>query len=190
MKKEFDKKIFKEMILYVAERCADKPNFGSTHLNKILHYTDFFWYGHTGESLSGETYLCAKHGQVPKHFEEVRDELVREGFLAMVEKRCVDYVQKRPTVLKKIELTALSQEQREFIDTIIVWLVDHTAGYVSDQVAHEDLAWKYLNPGDEIPYETVFFRRKKNLSAGEIEAAQAFIEAYEEKLKERPLAAV
>jgi hypothetical protein len=185
MKKEFDKEIFKEMILYISERCKDKANFGSIHLNKILHYSDLLWYGHTGESISGETYLREKHGQVSKHLVEVRDELIREGFLEIVERPYFDYIQKRPVVKREVEFVKLSKEQREFIDTIIAELVDLTATYISEKIAHEDLSWQYLNNGEEIPYESVFFRRKNSLTEEDIAWANQEIEEYEASMREK-----
>jgi hypothetical protein len=183
MKKEFDKEIFKEMILYISERCKDKPHFDTAHLEKILHYSDFFWYGHTGVSISGETYLRQQHGPTPKHLEEALEELVRDGFLEVVKKPRVDYTQRKPVIKKSFELNKLSKEQAEFIDTVIVDLVDLA-------IAREDIFWQYLSNGEEIPYETVFFRRRKTLSPSEIDEAQDFIDRYEKRLKEKNHVAV
>jgi len=183
MNKEFDQEVFKEMILYISERCQDKPHFDTARLEKILHYSDFFWYGHTGTSISSETYVRRQHGPTPKHLEETLDKLVRDGLLEVVKKPRVDYTQKKPVLKKIFEPNKLSKEQAEFIDTVIVDVVDLA-------VAREDVFWQYLDNGEEIPYETVFFRRRKSLSPNELDEAQDFIDRYEKRLNAKEHVAV
>lgn len=183
MTKEFDQETFKEMILYISERCQDKLQFDTARLEKVLHYSDFFWYGHTGASISGETYLRRQHGPTPKHLEETLEKLVRDGFLEVIKKPRVDYTQKKPVIKKPCELNKLSKEQAEFIDTVIVDVVDLA-------VAREDIFWQYLGNGEEIPYETVFFRRRQSLSPSELDEAQDFIDRYEKPLNEKNNVAV
>jgi len=180
MKKEFDQETFKEMIFYISERCKDKPHFDTAHLEKILHYSDFFWYGHTGASISGETYIRRQHGPTPKHLDETLEKLVRDGFLEVVKKPRVDYMQKKPVIKKSCEPSKLSKEQAEFIDTVIVDLA----------IAREDIFWQYLSNGEEIPYETVFFRRRQSLSPSELDEAQDFIGRYEKRLNTKNNVAV
>lgn len=183
MKQEFDQNIFKEMILYISERCKEKSQFDTARLEKILHYSDFFWYGHTGASISGETYVRRQHGPTPKHLEETLDKLVGDGFLEIVKKPRVDYTQKKPMLKKTFKPSKLSKEQAEFIDTVIVDVVDLA-------VAREDVFWQYLGNGEEIPYETVFFRRRQSLSPSELDEAQDFIDRYENRLNEKNNVAV
>ncbi|MEK7727529.1 MAG: Panacea domain-containing protein [candidate division KSB1 bacterium] len=182
MKKTFDRERFKETILYIAERCQDKPAFGSTHLNKILHYSDFLFYAETGEPISGETYLRQKHGQIPKHLVEVREELINEGKLIMVERQYFGRTQKRPVLASPIHYELLTPEQREFINGIIVALIDYNAAEVSEQIAHEDLSWAYLENDEEIPYETVFFRRSNPITHETMAWAKSVINEYEDDL--------
>jgi len=42
MEREIDERKFKELILYVADKCSDDPDFGAVKLNKILFYSDFY----------------------------------------------------------------------------------------------------------------------------------------------------
>lgn len=183
MKKTFDRELFKEMILYIAERCQDKPAFGSTHLNKILHYSDFLFYAQTGAPISGETYLRQKHGQIPKHLVEVREELINEGKLIMVERQYFGRKQQRPVLASPIHYELLTLAQREFIDGVIAALIDYSAVEVSEQIAHEDLSWTYLENDEEIPYETVFFRRSNPIAHETMAWAKSVINEYEDDLR-------
>ena len=182
MRKEFDKELFKELILYISERCQDKPSFGSTHLNKILHYADFFWYASTGDSISGEKYIRQKHGQIPKHLMQVRDELVKEGKLTIEEQQYFGKTQKRPVVVPPVHYQKLTDAQKEFIDEVVSVIADYSAKDLSEKIAHEDLAWQYLNNDEEIPYETVFFRRKNAVSEETMAWAQSVVDEYEASL--------
>jgi len=182
MKKAFDQAVLKEMILYISARCQDRPAFGSIHLNKMLHYADFFWYAQTGESMSGEAYLRQKHGQVPKHLLQARNELVNEGKLAIEDRQYFGKIQKRPIALPPFNYQKLTDEQKQFLDEIITALADYSATEVSEQIAHEDLARQYLKNDEAIPYETVFFRRKNAVSEETMVWAQSAIGEYEEAL--------
>lgn len=184
MKEAFNREVFKEMILYISERCQDKPAFGSTHLNKILHYSDFLWYGYTGEAISNETYIREKYGQIPVHLQEVSKELEAEGKLKIEERNYFGKVQKRPVVTHTSNFKLLTNEQRDFIDQIINAISDYNASEVSNLIAHQDLSWQYLKNGEVIPYETVFFRRKNAVSEDTMIWARVVINEYEESLRE------
>lgn len=181
--REFDKDIFKEMILFISHRCQDYPTFGSTHLNKILHYSDFFWYGHTGESISNETYRRKDHGQVPEHLVEARRELQDEGKLQVLEKDYFGRLQKKPVITTTPSYSRLTDEQMDLINKVIEALVCHSASEVSEQIAHQDLSWQYLKDGEEIPYETVFFRRQNPVPDETMDWAKKVIDEYEESLR-------
>jgi hypothetical protein len=45
----FDKEKFKELVLYLAEKCETDPSFGVTKLNKLLYYCDFVAYSELGK---------------------------------------------------------------------------------------------------------------------------------------------
>src|SRR6056297_1005506 len=44
---------FKEILLYILEKCAGKPNVGETVLYKLLYFSDFNYYELYEEHLSG-----------------------------------------------------------------------------------------------------------------------------------------
>ena len=185
MTMKFDREIFEEMILYISEKCKDEPNFGSVLLNKILYYSDVLWFGLHGEAISGERYIRDDHGPRADDWYWVKDSLQKEGFLDVIEKSFHGKTQKRPVVKKAIEYNKLSKKQRTHIDEVISELVPHTASVVSE-FSHGNLSWKYLENGEEIPYETVFFlkpTKKKDLTDKELKWADDVIEEFEASLK-------
>jgi hypothetical protein len=171
------------MILYIAGRCQDKPAFGFLHLIKILHYSDFLWYGYTGEAMSNESYLREKYGQAPAHLLEVSKELEAEGKLKVEERDYLGKTQKRPIVTASPKFKLITNEQKDFIDQVIGAVSDHNVSEVSNLITRQDLSWQYLKDGEEIPYETVFFRRKNSVSEETMQWAKSVINEDEESLQ-------
>ena len=57
---------FKNVLLYILERCAGKPNVGETVLYKLLYFADFNYYELYEEHLTGAKYRKLPFGPVPK----------------------------------------------------------------------------------------------------------------------------
>ena len=57
---------FKNILLYLIERCAGKPNIGETVLNKLLYFCDFNFYELYEEHLTGARYKKLPYGLVPQ----------------------------------------------------------------------------------------------------------------------------
>jgi hypothetical protein len=183
MKEAFNREIFKEMILYIAGRCQDKPAFNSDRLNKVLYYSDFLWYGYTGEAMSHETYTRESNGPIAAHLAEVCKELEAEAKLKFDERNGFGKVEKRPIVTISPDFELLTNEQEKFIAQIIEASSGYNASEVSNLIAHQDMSWHYLRNGEAIPYETVFFRRKNPISEDTMRWAKSVINEYEESLR-------
>ncbi len=184
MQKSFDEQRLKEMILYISKCCADQSNFSETRLRKILFHADFLWFGRTGKSMSGETYFLAKPAPLPQHFDAVRDKLAIKGVPNFHKNSFANGERAAEIQDAPAKFRRLSTQQMAFIDEIIVSLKNDSAPNWENSLE------KTLQPGGEIPYQTVFFSQKQPLSKEEIEQAQAFVDAYEKRMKERRHAAV
>ena len=55
-----------ELVLYIAHKSQDDSNFGVTKLNKILFFSDFYYYGLTGKSITNSAYQHIQRGPAPK----------------------------------------------------------------------------------------------------------------------------
>src|SRR5690606_8991037 len=58
---------FKNVLLYILERCSGKPNVGETVLNKLLYFSDFNYYELYEEHLTGARYRKLPYGPVPQN---------------------------------------------------------------------------------------------------------------------------
>ena len=69
----------KELMLYVADKCSQDPNFGSTKLNKILWWSDFFAFGKIGKPITGVEYQKLDNGPAPRRLLPIRKGMVKKG---------------------------------------------------------------------------------------------------------------
>src|SRR5690349_20186889 len=67
---------FKELILYICQKCATDPKFGATKLDKLLYFSDFLAYAQLGELITGFEYRRLPNGPAPRRFVSVRDDMV------------------------------------------------------------------------------------------------------------------
>ena len=85
---KFDKEKFKQILLYLIEKCGSKINVGKTVIYKLLYFIDFDFYELNEEYLTGELYRKIEHGPAPCHFEEIEKELLENK---MIFKTIVEY---------------------------------------------------------------------------------------------------
>lgn len=62
---------FKNILLYILERCAGKPNIGETVLSKLLYFSDFNYYELYEEHLTGAKYLKLSYGPVTQKLDAI-----------------------------------------------------------------------------------------------------------------------
>ena len=58
---------FKNILLYILERYAGKPNVRETILSKLLYFSDFNYYELYNEHLTGSKYLKLPYGPVTQN---------------------------------------------------------------------------------------------------------------------------
>ncbi|MFI3330677.1 MAG: DUF4065 domain-containing protein [Rikenellaceae bacterium] len=148
---------FKNLILYILEKCAGKPNVGETVLYKLLYFSDFNYYELYEEHLSGATYRKLPNGPVPLNVDIVLKNMVENGDLQLFKTKYFGYPQKRYMPLVEADLRVFNGAEKEVIDNVIDSLSGMTATDIS-LYSHEDMPWKASKDKDEIDYELVFYR--------------------------------
>ena len=148
---------FKNVLLYVLERCAGKPNVGETVLYKLLYFSDFNYYELYEDHLSGASYRKLPYGPVPKKFEPIVNTMITNGELKRIKTEYFDKTQTRYIPLIKPDLTMLRASEKEVIDRVIEQMSDWSASAISNY-SHNDMPWKASKEGEEINYELVFYR--------------------------------
>ncbi|HEY8934838.1 MAG TPA: type II toxin-antitoxin system antitoxin SocA domain-containing protein [Cyclobacteriaceae bacterium] len=149
---------FKNVLLYILERCAGKPNIGETVLNKLLYFCDFNFYELYEEHLTGARYKKLPYGPVPQKLDTVINQMIEKGKLKRIKTEYHGFPQTRFLPLEKADLTGLSAAEKTVIDNVIQQMSDWNANKISEY-SHQDKPWKATKDGDYISYNLVFYRR-------------------------------
>lgn len=168
----------RELMLFVADRCAEDTNFGVTKLNKILYYCDFLAFAKLSTPITGISYNKLPYGPVPTAAQIVRDEMRREGEIVITQEGSVSFRRSRVIPVREADLGLFSGPQVALIDSVIEALSDANAKELTE-ITHGN-AWKAIPYHDKIPYEFAFIsdkpyteedvaRANELVAAGEIE---------------------
>ena len=167
---------FRELVLYVSQKCASDPKFGATKLNKILFYADFFAYGNTGNPITGFRYQKLPNGPAPRRLLPVRGQMVAEGELGIQEVPLRSgRKQKRTVNLRPPDLSVFRGDEIALVDDVIDALRDADAEACSE-VSHRMVGWLVAKDREDIPYSTVFLSNAP-LSEEEIQRGRELDEA-------------
>lgn len=148
---------FKNVLLYILERCAGKPNVGETVLYKLLYFSDFNYYELYEEHLTGAKYRKLPFGPVPQKLDTIINQMIDKEQLQRVKTEYHGYPQTRYLPLEKADLTELKASEKEIIDRVIEQMSDWSASAISNY-SHKDMPWLASKDGEEINYELAFYR--------------------------------
>ena len=151
-----DEKKLKQLILYVSQKSAHQPSFGSTKLNKILYFADFLVYINTGNPLTGVEYQRLRYGPAPRRMIPILNDLKKSRQMAM-QQILLDgvYACNKPVNLVPPDISLFSSTEISIVDDVIENFDKWTASDTS-QVSHDWGGWKYAKDRDIIPYESAF----------------------------------
>jgi transcriptional regulator with XRE-family HTH domain len=148
---------FKNVLLYILEKCAGKPNVGETVLYKLLYFSDFNYYELYEEHLTGAKYRKLPFGPVPQNLDTIIHQMIDENQLQRIKTEYYGLTQTRYLPLMKANLTELKASEKEIIDKVIEQMSDWSAATISNY-SHKDMPWLASKEGEEINYELAFYR--------------------------------
>jgi hypothetical protein len=151
-----DTRKFKELILYISEKCATDSTFGATKLNKILFLADFWSYARLKKPITGVEYMRLPKGPAPRPLVPIRNEMVASGELAIQETAITEEIsRKRPINLRSADLSVFDAKEIALVDQILAICTGITAVGMSNYT-HSWHGWIAARNQETIPYETVF----------------------------------
>lgn len=153
--KKLDK--FKQVFLYIIEKVGSRPNVGLTVLYKLLYFIDFDYYEKYEEQLMGLTYIKNHHGPTPKEFIKVIEEMKKNDEIEEVKSQYFTFEQRKYLPHITPDLSKLNARELEMIDSVLARLSDKSATELSNY-SHADVPWQSHEEGEEINYESVFYR--------------------------------
>lgn len=148
---------FKNVLQYILERCAGKPNVGETVLYKLLYFSDFNYYEKYEEHLTGSQYRKLPYGPVPQKLDSIISQMIENGQLQRIKTKYHGFPQTRYIPMEKADLTRMSAAEKEIIDQVIDQFSDWSAAAISEY-SHKDMPWKASEEGEVIDYELAFYR--------------------------------
>lgn len=154
----YDEDRFRELILYIADKCSDDPDFGATKLNKILFYSEFFSYGKYGESITKMPYFRLRNGPAPKYLKPISDQMVEDGQIAIQPKPRFGFTQVRTIPLREADLKKLNARDIAIVDEVINALCGVNASRIS-LYSHLEIGVRIVDEKEEIPHHSVFLSK-------------------------------
>ncbi|HLT71445.1 MAG TPA: type II toxin-antitoxin system antitoxin SocA domain-containing protein [Cyclobacteriaceae bacterium] len=142
---------FHQVLLYILERCAGKPNVGETVLCKLLYFSDFNYYEQYQEHLTGIIYRKFPYGPVPRNLDRIIGQMIAENALQRVKCKYQGFSQIRYMPLQKADLRLLKASEKETIDKVIEQMSDWSAAAIS-AYSHKDIPWLISREGFAIDY--------------------------------------
>ncbi len=146
-------KLLVELVLYVAQKSEDDPQFGATKLNKILFYSDFGAWFKLGTSITGEEYVRREYGPTPRTVLAAISTLEASGRAVQREMTFGAYRQRRLVPLHDADLSIFTATEIAYVDGVIDWLRRLSATEVSN-LSHSFPGWCLATDGETIPYFT------------------------------------
>ena len=150
-------KKFKEVLLYILEKVGARPNIGETAIYKLLYFIDFDYYEKFEEQLIGAKYIKNHFGPTPVEFKTMADQMIANSEIEKVKSKHFQYEQKKYLPRRLANLKVLSAQEIQHIDEVLNRLAWKNAKELSEY-SHSDTPWRVHKMGEEISYETVFYR--------------------------------
>ena len=167
---------FKELVLYISQRCANDPKFGATKLNKALYFSDFLAYATLGQAITKAEYQKLENGPAPRRLKPIREAMVAARELGIQEIPLRGgKTQIRTVNLRRPNLSVFTAAEIALVDGVLTALADANADTISE-ISHAMIGWKVTQLGQTIPYETIFV---SDLPLTEIDRQRAFEVAAE-----------
>lgn len=150
----------KTLVHYICERVPNPKDWGSVKMNKALFYSDRTAYLKLGAPISGETYRRYPMGPVSDHLQEVVQELVTEGRIAVRRQQVIGrngrpYEHHLYFATATPDVSDFSGPEVAIVNETVDDIAErHTAASISE--ASHDLVYELAEPGEIIPYFTAF----------------------------------
>ena len=171
-------KKFRELILYISQKCASDPTFGATMLNKILFYSDFLAYANLGKAITNFEYQKLLKGPAPRRLLPIRAQMIADGELILQPIRLLSgHIQKRTVNLRSPNLAIFTGAEIALVDEVIEVLKNAKAEVVSE-LSHRMVGWMSVEVGENIPYSTIFLSNQE-LSPEEVERGTTLAGQYD-----------
>ncbi|MFM8514042.1 MAG: type II toxin-antitoxin system antitoxin SocA domain-containing protein [Bacteroidota bacterium] len=146
-----------QILLYLLEQTAGKPNVGESHLWGLLYFADFNYYEIYEEHLTGMEYRKLPFGQVPLEWDAVIQNMIQENILFKITTNYQSNHQIRLIPLTRSNLSELRASEIVVIDQVIQNMGNWSTNAL-DRFIRSDMPWVATKEGEIINYELALYR--------------------------------
>ncbi len=160
---KYDPEKFKQLLLYILQKCGSRPNVGETVLYKLLYFCDFDYFETFEKPLTGMKYKKMQFGPIPDQalFNAVINEMRQSGMMEKVTRPYMnDTLQTRYLNFTEADLSVFGNDIDKMIkiaDSVIERLSGMSARQIEEH-SHRDYPWQAHQFDEEIDYSSVFLR--------------------------------
>ncbi len=157
---KFNPDKLRNVILYILQKCAGKPNLGETVLYKLLYFIDFDYFEINGQPMMGLNYVHLQFGPVPvlSEYAPVIETMKKNQELKIISQDYFGMRIKRYLNLIDYPANALDYNEIRIIDDVINLMSNWSARKI-EEYAHGDAPWQLTNDRAVIHYNLVSERR-------------------------------
>ena len=159
---KFNKKKFKETVLFLLSQSPNKTIEGKKKLAKLLYFSDFNFFEVYEKPVTGATYRALPMGPVPDELDSIIKEMekktitVEEKDIGLENDMMVFSLKDRE---KDLTLNSLSDEEKQVIRKVYSDY-GNVSGGVLEKISHSEAPYNAVVQGEYIPYELSFYRGK------------------------------
>jgi hypothetical protein len=169
----------KELVIYIAKKSEDDPNFGKTKLLKLLAYSDFRAFQRYGRPITGATYIKLEHGPAPRGGGSVLDLLRLGNRIQVIDEDAYGYTQNRVVAIDEPDPAAFNEAELAIVDEVIERF-SHLNNTDIRNLSHRDfVGWDMVDERDPIPYESVFLAPPEPVRPEELPRIHALVQRAE-----------
>lgn len=149
---------FKRILLYVLQKCWDKPNVGRIVLYKLLYFIEFNHFEKYWDSLLWMDFIKWPMWPVPKDAKEVFQQMESDNQIISYTDSFRWYEQHKIAPLIEADLWDMTYDKIQIIEEVIAKLSNMTATQISEY-SHGDIPYKATKEiGEIISKWKVFYR--------------------------------
>jgi hypothetical protein len=172
----------RNLILYIADKCASDKYFGTVKLNKLIQRSDFTAFARLGRPITGSEYFAAKLGPVPKLMPKVREQMLADREVAeQIRTVGGGYTERRLVASKRADLSGFSAEEIAIVDAVIEESRKKTGRDMSWR--SHGRAWRIARKApSSIPYESAFLSDRRSPTDYEVARGLELIEERKKRV--------
>ena len=153
---------FKQLVLLLATLSQNDPRFGSTKLNKLLYYCDFESYRLLGVPMTGIRYQRQPQGPVAADLKSIQETMRGDDQIRFKRRARGAHEQH---VIEAVHIPRSAEtftaDELAIIHAAIRDLEELDASGASNWSHEHSVGWRVVKNGDEIPYVSALFDKRK-----------------------------